>query len=194
MIEFAEIEQAIHGQQLAPCPLCGSRVGMWQVTHGSGAVQKAAMCSHGEAEDPLGLITSCPMSLPEPGFFYEPTYREAAKVWNDFAAACEARRSTAAARDVLAERQRQISAEGWTPEHDDEHGHGEIAMAAAAYAVASTQRLNPKALPSNIFALTGWSSQWWKPHSPRRDLVKAGALILAEIERLDRAAAPKDTA
>ena len=31
----------------------------------------------------------------------------------------------------------------------------------------------------------------WQPTTSRRDLVKAGALVLAEIERLDRAAAPK---
>ena len=36
--------------------------------------------------------------------------------------------------DIAAERERQISAEGWTPEHDDEHGNGELAMAASAYA------------------------------------------------------------
>jgi len=33
---------------------------------------------------------------------------------------------TAAARDVLAERQRQIAVEGWTPEHDDRHDPGEL--------------------------------------------------------------------
>jgi len=36
-----------------------------------------------------------------------------------------------------------------------------------------------------------WERAWWKPTTRRRDLVKAGALILAEIERLDRAAAPQ---
>jgi hypothetical protein len=99
-VNFVEVEQAKHGQELAPCPLCGSRAGIWQVTHGSGVVQKVAMCSHGEADEPLGLITSCPMSLPDGGFFYESTYRTAAKVWNDFAAACDARRAAAVAPDV----------------------------------------------------------------------------------------------
>lgn len=33
---------------------------------------------------------------------------------------------------------------------------------------------------------------WWKPGAPRRMLIKAAALIVAEIERLDRAAAKKD--
>ena len=36
-----------------------------------------------------------------------------------------------------------------------------------------------------------WEDAWWKPTTPRRDLVKAAALILAEIERLDRMAAEK---
>ncbi|HHG5326055.1 TPA: hypothetical protein ACPWPG_001447 [Pseudomonas aeruginosa] len=33
-----------------------------------------------------------------------------------------------------------------------------------------------------------WDEQWWKPSTARRDMVKACALALAEIERLDRAA------
>lgn len=31
-----------------------------------------------------------------------------------------------------------------------------------------------------------WDDVWWKPKDPRTNLVKAGALILAEIERMDR--------
>ena len=31
-----------------------------------------------------------------------------------------------------------------------------------------------------------WDASWWKPKDRRRDLVRAGALIIAEIERLDR--------
>jgi len=43
---------------------------------------------------------------------------------------------TGAVRDVLAERQRQISEEGWTPEHDDDAGRpGDLANAAACYAM-----------------------------------------------------------
>ncbi|MGA4817142.1 hypothetical protein ACPA9J_29995 [Pseudomonas aeruginosa] len=33
-----------------------------------------------------------------------------------------------------------------------------------------------------------WDEQWWKPTTVRRDMVKACALALAEIERLDRTA------
>lgn len=88
---------------------------------------------------------------------------------------------TEAARDVLAERQRQISAEGWTPDHDDEHGGGQLADAAACYALSAS------GMPFELWqAFWPWDGAWLKAGEGRRSLVKAGALILAEIERLDR--------
>lgn len=100
---------------------------------------------------------------------------------------------TNAARDVLAERQRQISDEGWERERDDTYKHGELAAAAASYAQCAGLQ-GEGATTENAFKTPfvenwPWSEPWWKPSSePRRNLVKAGALILAEIERLDRAA------
>lgn len=93
-------------------------------------------------------------------------------------------RLTDAARDMLAERRRQVEAEGWTPEHDDQYQHGAIALAAACYAANAGGVAWADPLPS----FWPWMHNWWKPTTPRRDLVKAGALILAELERLDRAA------
>lgn len=91
---------------------------------------------------------------------------------------------TEAAQDVLAERKRQIEAEGWTPQHDDEHDDGEMADAAGCYAIFGVsetyQRRPPICWP--------WDEKWWKPSDHRRNIVKAAALLLAEIERLDRAA------
>lgn len=93
--------------------------------------------------------------------------------------------------DIAAERQRQITAEGWTTEHDDAHDAGELAKAAACYAAASKDvyRVGPN-MRGNAIVTRGlwpWNDQWWKPGTDRRrQLVKAGALILAEIERLDR--------
>ena len=101
------------------------------------------------------------------------------------AALAQAQQLEPAARDVLAERWRQVSAEGWDTKHDDLHTDGELAMAASCYA-------NP------VFGSYGggrcpitwpWHLAWWKPQDRRHDLVRAGALILAEIERLDRARA-----
>lgn len=95
-----------------------------------------------------------------------------------------------AARDVIAERQRQVETEGWTPEHDDEHAKGEMARAAACYVLVAAATLAPlKTAARHVVEwLWPWDARWWKPTDRRRDLVKAGALIIAEIERLDRAA------
>jgi hypothetical protein len=91
---------------------------------------------------------------------------------------------TGAAQSVLAERARQVAAEGWTPEHDDAHGDTQMAGAAACYALASVAHW---AAGPAIQQFWPWDEAWWKPSDARRNLVKAGALILAEIERLDRA-------
>lgn len=84
--------------------------------------------------------------------------------------------SVRALKDVEMERARQVGVEGWTLEHDDTHRHHEMAGAAACYALGS--KLNWPAT---------WDGRWWKP-SPdrRRNLVKAAALLVAEIERIDR--------
>lgn len=94
-----------------------------------------------------------------------------------------------AAQDVLAERRRQVEAEGWTPEHDDEHDAGDLAIAGACYAAKAAGRGLHSS--SSVPALWPWEPECWKPANARRDLVKAGALILAEIERIDRAEAAK---
>ena len=94
-----------------------------------------------------------------------------------------------AARDVLAERQRQKDVEGWTEEHDDSHDAGELAGAGAAYALNAACLLHPyDGTEIENPELVGWmwDRKWWKPKSPRRDLVRSAALILAEIERIDR--------
>lgn len=101
---------------------------------------------------------------------------------------------TQAARDVLAERRRQVEAEGWTPEHDDEHSNGELSDAAGCYALFASipEEHRPRSVPE--FWPIQWQCNWWKPTDQRRDLVKAAALILAEIERLDRMATKQEGA
>lgn len=90
---------------------------------------------------------------------------------------------------IAAERQRQMDVEGWTPDHDDEHGDGQMAMAASGYAFISgcgenVRQSFPIGDPVPVWP---WESIWWKPKDRRSDLVRAGALIAAEIDRLDRA-------
>ncbi|MCV4183845.1 hypothetical protein OD770_30535 [Pseudomonas aeruginosa] len=81
--------------------------------------------------------------------------------------------------DVQAERRRQITAEGWTPEHDDLYCAAELPRAAAAYILNGANDEAPAIWP--------FVTKWWKPRDARSNYVRAGALILAEIERLDRA-------
>jgi hypothetical protein len=89
---------------------------------------------------------------------------------------------TAAARDVLAERRRQVEQEGWTPAHDDQYRDHELSCAAGCYAMYTLAY--PAGDPPPAWP---WAADWWKPTAHRRNLVKAGALIQAAIERLDRA-------
>ena len=94
---------------------------------------------------------------------------------------------TQAAADVLAERRRQVEQEGWTHEHDEGHPFGELAEAAACYAAACADPEGSDVPLGRLGVHWPWIACWWKPSKdPRRNLVKAGALILAEIERLDR--------
>ncbi|WP_333997218.1 hypothetical protein [Pseudomonas aeruginosa] len=86
--------------------------------------------------------------------------------------------------DVQAERRRQITAEGWTPEHDDLYCAAELPRAAAAYILNGANDEAPAIWP--------FVAKWWKPRDSRSNYVRAGALILAEIERLDRAAPGKE--
>lgn len=79
---------------------------------------------------------------------------------------------------IEAERERQIYQEGWTEEHDDKHVNNELALAAACYAV-------PDVFSQGYWPPT-WDLSWHKSTTRIRDLVKAGALIAAEIERLQR--------
>ena len=84
---------------------------------------------------------------------------------------------------IAAERERQIKTENWTPEHDDTHEAEEMLQAAICYcAHAATYEINLSDVP------WPWPQEWWKPSNPIRDLTKAGALIAAEIDRLQRAA------
>ena len=94
--------------------------------------------------------------------------------------------------EIAAERQRQIEKEGWSAKHDEQHSNGELARAAACYAMPQGFR-DLSIYGANTIRTTvwPWDLLWWKPKDRRRDLVRAAALIVAEIERLDRSKLPK---
>ena len=85
---------------------------------------------------------------------------------------------------IAAERQRQIEVEGWDAAHDDAYTEFELAEAAACYALGVDQDHRAEGVPMNW----PWDADWWKPSDPnrRKNLVRAGALIAAEIDRIDR--------
>lgn len=80
---------------------------------------------------------------------------------------------------ITAERQRQVDVEGWDANHDRHHTENELVDAAVSYLFADAYKDGEKPLD------WPWEMKWWKP-SPNdrvRELVKAGALIAAEIDR-----------
>lgn len=96
---------------------------------------------------------------------------------------------------IAEERKRQVEREGFDIHHDSEHGAGELVDAALCYAaVASATARGSVAEDWPIQMVNGyadpalhwpWAARWWKPSDdPIRNLVKAGALIAAEIDRL----------
>ncbi|HEY1034585.1 MAG TPA: hypothetical protein VGE09_06350 [Pseudoxanthomonas sp.] len=100
---------------------------------------------------------------------------------------------TGAVGAFLAERKRQISVEGWTPEHDDEHPPGELERAAACYATwsdaSAEDQEGSSELPRRIRWWWPWALSWFKPTTTKRNLEKAGALLIAAYERELRAEA-----
>lgn len=109
---------------------------------------------------------------------------------------------TRALQDVAAERQRQIEGEAFSPEKDDRYVRGDLLQAAMCYCVNANTRtvlLADGVQPEKIEELSAaaavprswpWAKEYWKPSGHRRVLVKAAALLIAEIERLDRANGP----
>lgn len=92
---------------------------------------------------------------------------------------------------ILAERQRQITKEGWSAEHDDRHDNQELKRAAESYRLSAQRSLEgfKSVRPPDGWP---WAKKWWKPKTPIRDLVRAGALYIAEIDREKRLDLPGD--
>ena len=79
--------------------------------------------------------------------------------------------------------EREVNPEEFKQMRDDQYTDCQLAAAAASYAVCGK---DPKALKLMGVTAWPWRDYWWKPETYRRNLEKAGALILAEIERIDR--------
>lgn len=84
---------------------------------------------------------------------------------------------------ITEERKRQVDEEGYTARHDiEENELGQLAFAAAAYACPPEANKATGLKRTHLFP---WDSRTWSPSDDRiRELAKAGALIAAEIDRL----------
>ncbi|WP_133254465.1 hypothetical protein [Paraburkholderia unamae] len=161
-------ERGFPGPDASQGPQAGS-------TLTSAAILTAIENGLAEARDEVSQATWEAIDTKVCALLLEHRTKEAAPTW-----------TTDAARDVLAERARQVSEEGWTPMHDDQHEAGELAAAAGCYALwgwgghaYSTAGDEPNPWP--------WDRNRWKPSTLRSHCVKAAALLIAEIERIDRA-------
>ncbi len=99
--------------------------------------------------------------------------------------------NTTALDRIIQERERQQAQEGYTLTHDDEHEVGQLAILAAYYTILSIYPTWRSIRPpewailtistlSRILDVFGWQKN---SKGPIRDLERAGALILAELER-----------
>lgn len=88
---------------------------------------------------------------------------------------------------IAEERDAHFSREGFTLERDDQYIREELASAAACYATPHCWRPFPVRIDGQAPLIWPWSPKWWKPGEDRiQELKKAGALIAAEIDRLQR--------
>lgn len=92
------------------------------------------------------------------------------------------------------ERARQVGEEGYDAEHDDSHTGGELALAAKTYCDISqcqhsglTVAVIRDLMRIGHFASWPWPTEPPKLGSRLESLIKAGALIAAEIDRIKRA-------
>lgn len=96
-----------------------------------------------------------------------------------------------------AERRRQILEEKFDEHADDLYKNGDLALAAASYLLPPEHRPIPQHTSKGVAVKPPkvppigwpWAAKWWKPtpEDRLRELVKAGALLVAEVERLVRA-------
>ena len=92
------------------------------------------------------------------------------------------------ARMIADERDRQIKESGYTEAHDDEHRQGELAIAAAQLAVDGTD----EAVSDFYASRDVWGLIEKHKADRTRQLIIAGALLAAEVDRRLRALLAKE--
>jgi transcriptional regulator with XRE-family HTH domain len=126
------------------------------------------------------LFQLCGILGVQPNYFFEGLLMtdNTKDPWSDFARP----HWHDAVRAIEAERERQVTVQNRNLAEDDAYTYGELARAGASYALATVPGFDIIAA-----IIWPWDIKTFKPADRRRNLVKAAALIVAEIERLDRA-------
>lgn len=90
------------------------------------------------------------------------------------------------AETITKERERQITEEGWSKEHDMNYSNGELLKAALCYINENLDAYVPyNGFKPKVPRDWPWDAKYWKPADMVKNLKRAGALIVAEIDRLN---------
>lgn len=137
---------------------------------------------HLAANDGASLIVAeevDPLEALEAAYYDENHMMWERDEWQSRAEAYEAKlMAKSGASLILRERERQIDEEWYSPEHDDRYTKGQLYIAAECYACLDDYLEAPDLWP--------WDKKLWKPKDRISNLVRAGALLAAEIDRLLR--------
>jgi hypothetical protein len=184
----AVLEEADIDRWAAICDTLAVEAGLPAITKEPQPRQEKSPATDADAPVKLGNPL-CPLCLAA-----HPESWDCQSHWEETSAALVPNTGREAVLEEIAdERCRQVEVEGWTPEHDDTHGDGALRLAAACYAAPEAVNFdhNPnlkRGVPAHLSLLFWpWDFDWWKPRDTRRDLIRAAAMLVAEIERLDRA-------
>ena len=88
--------------------------------------------------------------------------------------------ATTGAYMIAVERERQVKDEGYNAEHDQAHAPMTLAKAAVSYILCNDEK--KRKIAKNTY--WPWEDKYYKPSDMKRNLVRAGALVAAAIDRL----------
>lgn len=88
---------------------------------------------------------------------------------------------------IAAERYRQIVDKRYTAADDDRYTGGQLMRAAMCYLWWEHPEKSPPLGSNGIPVGWPWLLLYWKPKDRVRNIIRAGALMMAEIDRLRRA-------
>jgi hypothetical protein len=99
--------------------------------------------------------------------------------------------STANVCDEIAAERAKQEEKGYDAAHDDRQRDGELIRAAITYARYAQSDMKHRVAVAwhghgSAPSEWPWLDEFYKPEDRRQDLIKAAALLVAEIERLDR--------